>query len=66
MRKEIPIFFTIDNNYAPYISVAIKSITENASKDYNYKIIVLYQELTKENMEKISSVASGNFEIKFV
>ena len=65
-KKEIPIFFTIDNSYAPYISVAIKSIIENASKDYNYKLIVLHQELYKENMEKISSLSKEGFEIKFV
>lgn len=65
-KKEIPIFFTIDNSYAPYISVAIKSIIENASKDYNYKLIVLHQELNKENMEKISALSKEGFEIKFV
>ena len=54
MNKEIPIFFTIDNTYAPYLTVAIKSIIENASKEYNYRIVVLYQDLTVENMNKIS------------
>ena len=66
INKEIPIFFTIDNSYAPYISVAIQSIMENASKNYNYKIIVLHQELSKENIEKISSLEKERFEIKFV
>lgn len=65
-KKEIPIFFTIDNSYAPYISVAIKSIIANSSKDYNYKFIVLHQELNKDNMEKISSLSKEGFEIKFV
>lgn len=65
-KKEIPIFFTIDNGYAPYISVAIQSIIENASNEYNYKLIVLYQELNEENVQKISSLAKENFEIKFV
>lgn len=65
-KKEIPIFFTIDNSYAPYVSVAIKSIIENASKEYNYKIIVLHQELNEENIKKISALAKEGFEIKFV
>ena len=65
-KKEIPIFFTIDNSYAPYISVAIKSIIANSSKDYDYKLIVLHQELNQENMEKISSLSKEGFEIKFV
>lgn len=65
MKKEIPIFFTIDDSYVPYISVAIKSITENASKEYNYKIIVLYQDVTEENIKKIASLAKQGFEIEF-
>ncbi len=66
IKKEIPIFFTIDNSYAPYISVAIKSIIENSSKDYDYKIIVLHQELNDENIKKIKSLEENGFEIKFV
>lgn len=65
-NKEIPIFFTIDDTYAPYISVAINSIIENASKNYNYKIIIIYQKLNKENIKKISSLEKKNFEIEFV
>ena len=37
----IPIFFTIDDAYAPYLHVALISLIENASKDRNYKIIVV-------------------------
>ena len=65
MKEQIPIFFTIDNNYAPYVSVAIKSMIANASKEYNYRIIILHQELSKENMDKIQSLANENFEIYF-
>ncbi|MCQ2591530.1 MAG: glycosyltransferase family 8 protein [Treponema sp.] len=38
---EIPIFFAADENYAPYLCVAMKSMLANASKDYFYKIHVL-------------------------
>ena len=65
-NKEIPIFFTIDNTYAPYVTVAIKSIIENASNEYNYKIIVLYQDLTIDNMNKISKLSSEKFKIDFI
>lgn len=64
-KKEIPIFFTIDNKYAPYVSVAIKSIIENASKENKYKIIIMHQELSKENIERISSLAEDGVEIEF-
>lgn len=66
LKKEIPIFFTIDDSYSPYISVAISSLIENASKEYNYKIIILHEGLSKENIEKISNFECEGFEIKFI
>ena len=66
MKKEvIPIFFTIDDSYAPFNAVAIKSMLDNASKDYNYKIMIIYQDLNKENIEKIKSLETDNAKIEF-
>lgn len=65
-KKEIPIFFTIDDGYAPYLSVAIKSMIQNASKENNYRIIVLYKELNEENKAKIAKLAEENFKIDFI
>ena len=33
-KKEIPIFFATDNNYVPFLAVALTSLLDNASKDY--------------------------------
>ena len=60
MKKEksvIPVFFTIDDGYAPYASVAIASLIENASKDYCYKIHIVHQGLSEENKRKLSALA---------
>lgn len=65
MNKEIiPIFFTIDDKYALYNGVAIKSLIENASKDYKYKIIILHQDLSEESIEKISKMKTDNVDIE--
>ena len=47
MRKEevIPVFFAIDNEYAPFLSVALNSAIKNSSANRKYKAIVLYQDL---------------------
>ena len=37
----IAIAFASDNNYVKYLSVAIISLTDNMSKDYNYDIVIL-------------------------
>ena len=48
-----------------FVGVAIKSLIENASKDYNYKIIVIHQNIKNESIEKISKLATKNCEIEF-
>lgn len=65
-NKEIPIFFTIDNNYAPYLATALNSAIHNSSKDRKYKAIIIHQELSKENTEKLLSQKTDNFDIEFV
>ena len=59
-RNEIiPIFFASDNNYAPYLAVAIKSLLANASTDYFYKIHILTTNLDKDLCVKLKMCVSG-------
>ena len=37
----IPIFFATDDNYIPFLEVALRSLIENASVEYKYKVHVL-------------------------
>ena len=39
----IPIFFTIDDGYAPYLATALVSAIKNSSPDRRYRAVVLYQ-----------------------
>lgn len=66
-QELIPIFFTIDDGYAPYLHVALISLIKNASKDRRYKIIVVYQELNEENRNNLAKLVEDypNFEMKF-
>ena len=66
MSKEIPVFFSTDDNYIPYLDIAIASLIANASKDYTYKIIVLNTGLKPENIAKIKMNEQAGFEIDFV
>lgn len=61
----IPIFFSTDNNYLPYLDVAIRSLVENASKEYRYKIIVLNTGLDEDKTNKIKTLENENFTIDF-
>ncbi len=66
MNNIIPIFFSIDDNYAPYLATALNSAIKNASKNREYKAIILIQELSEENKQKISALETENFKIMFV
>ena len=61
----IPIFFSVDEGYAPYLDCAIRSMVENASKDNEYKIYVLHQDLTEDSIEKIKTGVKPPFSIEF-
>ncbi len=65
MNYEIPIFFTVDDNYAPFLAAALNSAVKNSSDNRKYRAIVLYQELSRENIEKLSKLAKDNFSVEF-
>ena len=62
----IPIFFSVDDNYIPYLAVALKSIILNASKKHNYKAIVLHQDVEESNIKKVMALKQEGFDIEFV
>lgn len=65
-KAEIPIFFSTDDNYIPYLDVAISSLVENASNEYQYRIIVLHTSLEKSNVNKILRNERAGVKIDFV
>lgn len=62
----IPIFFASDDNYVPFLAVSIKSLLDNASKDYNYKIHILCEGLSEESVTRLSRLSTDNSVIDFV
>lgn len=66
-KSLIPIFFAIDDDYAPYLSVAIGSLIENASTDrgYSYILHIIHKGLSEENIRRLGSLARSGFKIEF-
>ena len=64
--KIIPIFFACDNNYYKFTAVTLKSIMENANKDYKYKAYILNVDISDENKKLAYENISDNFELEFV
>ncbi len=65
-NREIPIFFSIDDNYAALLAVALNSVVKNASKEKTYKAIILHQALNSENITRLKALEAPNFKIEFV
>ena len=66
MQKEIPIFFSIDDGFAPFLATALYSAIQNSSTKRQYKAFVLHQGLSEANKEKLSKLTTSNFQIEFV
>ena len=66
MNNEIPVFFSTDDNYIPYLDVAIASLAENASPKYRYRIIILNTGLESENIAKVKRHEHSDFVIDFI
>ena len=64
--KVIPIFFTVDDGYIPFLAVTLESLIDNASKDYEYSIKVLYTDIEERHKREIAKYESENVKIEFV
>lgn len=65
-RKQIPIFFAIDDAYTPFLAVAIQSMLDHSKKENQYVIKVLYTDISDENQMKIKKYERENVSIEFV
>ena len=65
MKNEIPIFFTIDEGYAAYLSVALASLIDHAKSQNNYIVHIVHQGVLDESMAKLKSLETDNVKIKF-
>lgn len=64
--NEIPIFFAVDDNYIPFLSVTLRSLVDNSSEENNYTIKIINTEISKENQAKIKKYETKNIKIQFV
>ncbi len=65
MKTIIPIFFSVNDAYSPFLATAIHSIRENASPDFRYHIHILTDDISEENRRKLSALGAEDFGIEF-
>ena len=66
MKPIIPVFFTINDGYAPYLAVALRSLIRNADPGCRYHIHVIYQDLSPENRENLSALETEYASVSFL
>lgn len=62
----IPIFFSCDDNYLPFLAVSVRSLIENASPDYSYCIHILNNGLDESRVAHILNMQKSNVKIRLV
>ncbi len=62
----IPIFFAVDDNYAPFLGVAMRSLIDNASPEHQYCIYILIDDLSDENAAILCGMARSNVSVEVV
>jgi lipopolysaccharide biosynthesis glycosyltransferase len=59
MKREIPIFFTFDNNYVVPAAVAFYSLLRKAKDNIFYKMYILHSDITENSKNLLYEVIDG-------
>lgn len=65
-KKIVPVFFSVDENYAPYLSTALASLIEHTSENYQYNLHVVHHNLTRRSLRKIQKLALGRENVNII
>ncbi len=65
LKPIIPIFYAADENYMPYLAVALAALKESKTENYEYRIHVLYSGALSEGAKKVKAMEEENFHIYF-
>lgn len=58
-EEAVPVVFASDLHYIPYLAVAIRSLIEHATPEHRYDIIVFGDKESRQEEEKLRSMAEG-------
>ncbi|KIO93494.1 hypothetical protein N624_2864 [Levilactobacillus brevis] len=65
-NQTVPIFYAVDDNYAPYLAVSLASLVAHTSPDRHYQVIVLCDDLNTDNQGRLKAFETDNLKIQFV
>lgn len=59
-KQQVNVFFASDKGYLPYLAVAVRSLADNASDTYDYRIRILTDSLTQSDVQPIARALPEN------
>lgn len=62
----IPVFYAINDQYAPYLAVSLQSLIKHLDEHQQYEIIILYQELSSQHQQNLLALAQPNCQVRFM
>ena len=65
-KEIIPVFFAVDDNYIPYLTVALRSLIDNSSSRFDYHINVLIDTLSEKSKDILLAMETDNVKLDFV
>lgn len=66
MNTEIPVFFSIDDGYSPFLAAALCSAIKNCDKSRRFRAIVLHENVSEKNKQRLKALETDNFSIDFI
>ena len=64
-KAVVRLFFTLDDNYIPFLSTTLASIVDHASPEYKYQITIIHDGLSLESKKAIRQFRKDNIFISF-
>lgn len=62
-KNTIPIVFSTDDNYLPYLGVALQSLIDCSSEDKKYQVVVMHTKLSPSNQYRLERMSTSNIKI---
>lgn len=65
-RNVIPVFFTADERYAPYLSTALISLIEHTSENNTYDVNVIYHDISRKSLRRLEKLGEGHDNVNLI
>ena len=63
---DIPLVFSVNDNYAKYLSVCIRSIQRYRNSELRYHIFIMHRDISEEHQSMILEMADAGTQISFI